>query len=1044
MRYKTYHIFAFLTSYANAASLWDHTSATTITFSSSPTSFSLGESLKISGNQEFSTLYISSLGAVSTHSITSGILTSTAQLSNSGNIENIIFAGALINSNTLPQGTTLTEVKAETITDANNLALLQTFLSTSSDAPLFSKVWIFTFIYNTHAFQIFLGKDPNSKVVVSLNLDTDLQSNSNYNSGIYAHTQGNAECFYSFVKSTDVQFIDITIAIPCNSKFLTDCSSSSTGGTGKLEPLFKTESTLSAGYNGRIFYRHSCFPGESFALPSNSAATYEDLVCIYDADYYTYTWEQAEGSCNVLTCTPRTTPGNAVATTIGNNLFGDTITYRCPTDFEFTSTTVADFNQFQLTIACIQTTAGALEYQEISPSDVQCTAIPPGAAATTAISTAVETKFSVNVACNNNDPNADTFKKAFAGLILDLQQNNKNYQDFQVGTVECSTTNSNYVVTVNFVNVQPADTPADYGLKADLANEYLASFKSYVKSNDLGTNLAKDLGGTASTFSVLSVSVEDPTNPTAEPVKMEGAVIAAKSELQDALSESIPQIKANGETTTTFQESFTKLQDTIGAQISTVAAATNVKPEARVDIANNAMESMASLFGTWSSTTPELNATTGSIQTAVNMASSIIGILVQSAGSAKPNSNSYTAVRPDTANSFLQSLEDMLSYSFQSAANLGATQDFTSPDNAVSIKMEILDRNNLQRKSSNFGGNSKTRTAGHMFRFKRQTADGTYTQDEVGFELEPETYQKAIDDGLCGGQLFSEQRQGSDTVQSTSYLTGSARLVDLDSLMELRSQLLNHSELQKRAWDANPRQKRDSVNTDNQPDFNRVSQQFTYTENCWFTVPTDNKTIPENACISARLCGNRRVDNLAKPAKISFKGTFPNKQNIKDPVPFCGWWNVQKMVFEESGVDVMDFKYDATDSSYEINCESQHLTTFTVLWQDRSERQTALSKKRPLWWYDLWTSIFVLMILIIVPGIYFLGYNKTKDENKNQLKDVLKTTNLSTVLWLSLLMWMASYLIGQFAGTSGFPTKMFFRAGNQISVVFFFNYRLYL
>ena len=134
--------------------------------------------------------------------------------------------------------------------------------------------------------------------------------------------------------------------------------------------------------------------------------------------------------------------------------------------------------------------------------------------------------------------------------------------------------------------------------------------------------------------------------------------MATKIELQNVLTELQPEIDETGETSSSFTNAISSLDTVIDDQVAKLESE-NASPEAMVDIANNFMESMSTLFTSWTTTTEELNSTTVALQKAAEITESIVGIL---AGNPTDDGEEYTNVKGDVGSNFLQSINDMISY----------------------------------------------------------------------------------------------------------------------------------------------------------------------------------------------------------------------------------------------------------------------------------------------------------------------------------------------------------------------------------------------
>ena len=149
----------------------------------------------------------------------------------------------------------------------------------------------------------------------------------------------------------------------------------------------------------------------------------------------------------------------------------------------------------------------------------------------------------------------------------------------------------------------------------------------------------------------------------------------------------------------------------------------------------------------------------------------------------------------------------------------------------------------------------------------------------------------AKDNNLCGEEAFSKQRlNSSDTLSGTNYL-------GTRSLIDFRNRILKN------------RGKRDTTITDGKANNNRVTSQYVYSDQCYFTV-TNSSIVPENACLSARICGQRSMKNLPEPVTINFKGVFNNSQNYENPTVDCVWWETFSNGsghFVNSGMEVVNF-----------------------------------------------------------------------------------------------------------------------------------------
>ena len=716
--------------------------------------------------------------------------------------------------------------------------------------------------------------------------------------------------------------------------------------------------------------------------------------------------------CQPLQCAVPAVPNGAtVISSPESNTFGKMITYRCPNGQAFAPA----LEQSQLSTVCIENN-GILEYQTLTTTGCQNTgqAVIP----TKDLTSAIDASFIIDISCDPSQSSglSALFSNAFAGLILNLQNDaSSNFQDYNVDSVVCDEVTSQYLTTVKFNEVRDASVAVGYNEKSDLANTYLAKFTEYVSGNNFTDNLANSLGGQRANFEVVSVSITDSSDPDAPPLEISGAIIKAKSELQNAIKEAAPTIDpTTGETSSSFTDAISKTKDAIRQQISAIssgsltgdAEASVLEKQAELDLANNMMETMSSVFGDWTSTTPELNATTAAMEQATQVADLIIGVVSKNTVSAAASlaaggsADAALTIRPEVANSFLQSMNDMMSFMVQSADDLSGTfsplGDSGNSD-TLDIKINVIDSNNIASLSSAFG------SANNNNRKKRTTTDQSDTAVAYDISLKVDVPDNAINaaknNGKCGDEIFSSQRQ-TGTVEQTNYL--------------------------------NSRKRRDSVNTDGKAAHSRVTVQNLYTDQCYFTIPVDSQLALEGPCISTRLCGNRHLskeDLDGHKISITIEGKYNNLRNLKEPELACVWWNPTNRTYESSGLTVVEQSYDSTTKDFKIVCQSEHLTTFTFLINDGYQQFLS-----PLWWIDFVTTIIVAASFVFLIGTY-TGFWR---QHSSTMPLYYKTSLLK---YATIFSFLIIYLLGQFIGTRNYgPNQQIFEPASQISVVFFSNY----
>ena len=601
-----------------------------------------------------------------------------------------------------------------------------------------------------------------------------------------------------------------------------------------------------------------------------TAPTTVEITCETDSNG-ALTYSSTTEVCNQLQCVPPATPNLAEvlqSPVAGEHTFGKAIIYRCPNNFKFEQNGVASTQQ-QLTTICIEDSNGDLNYRTLETTG--CLADTSGVIQlpTKDIVSNIEAAFTIDIACNPNEASGltTTFSNNFAPLILALQDNaNSNFQDYSVDSVVCDETTSKYTVTVKFNDVRDASETVGYNEKSDLANAYLNSFTSYIKEQDLETKLAVASGGTRTVFNVESVKVSDSSDPTAPTTEISAAVIQAKAEFQNVFTAAIPDVDpATGETSMSFTNAMETMSNTIKAQFTNIAAqqltgdeGSVEEKQAELDVANNMMETMTNVFDDWTKLTPELNSTTTAMDHAKEVANVVVALLAKNQVSAAeasqdPSSQALTA-RSDVANNFLQSMNDMMSYLVQSADDgLDSGNDF-SPSNAVAgasalIDMKINVLTTITTQNEQFGAtparkkralpNNAFLNAGDQLiydaiQLSNRNNNGTgpvaRTTDVIlAVNIPENAINNAKNAGLCGTEPFYKQRvNSSTTAQQTNYL-------NVDRTGTSTRGLIG-------------RRKRDTTAITGNVEA-RVTVQNLYTDQCYFTIPTDETQVLEAPCI---------------------------------------------------------------------------------------------------------------------------------------------------------------------------------------------------
>lgn len=289
------------------------------------------------------------------------------------------------------------------------------------------------------------------------------------------------------------------------------------------------------------------------------------------------------------------------------------------------------------------------------------------------IMTGIKAEFSVNIPCNLNDNNRinTKFENIFAGVILPLQaQSSNNYRNFYVENVICNSTSSIYEITVEFHEIN--EKPLSYPEKAVIANQYLSIFRNYIIENNLNQVLAKDLGGTKSKFTVNSIEISQFGSDEEEKTVISPKILEAKTLLQEMLLENIPIFDDNGETDRSFTEvmrnTAVNVQDIFDNNFDfdvdedDVSSSSLEDIQAKIDLANNFMESMTNTFDEWTRSTPELNSTDDALLSAIKLTNNVIFIINETQEQLRRlnlKNSETTLVNSDIAVAFLQSVEDI-------------------------------------------------------------------------------------------------------------------------------------------------------------------------------------------------------------------------------------------------------------------------------------------------------------------------------------------------------------------------------------------------
>ena len=1133
--------------------------------------YNLNSPLFIAGQRQVSQIHISALGAISIYApIGSDNLDNITDGSNSAS-ENIIIAGKLLKTPSIPNNF---QVSALYITDSASLSDVEISHSSLLNVELW-EAYIFTWIIDNTVFQIVLAAtNSQDKVYVVLNVNdqSNIYEQAEPFSGIYVYNrltsvqaatfttgQTSQTCKFSFIDNFKVQVTDISNGISCFSAFDTLCPGQPFGPSGRLEGLYITGTGNALTTLGNFGYRHTCFNGQK--MDDNFPSGEELVYCDYDPDAYTAGWESLDSFCEVMTCSVPVIPENAIV--LENNdehTLGKQIVYECQNDLVFIPS-----NQPRFTTTCNNDpndeSGNTLVYDALETCETRQTkgdeTLAPGQTAatpveTTTVETLVIAEFDVDIPCNPNeaDTKIDQFKASFAGLILPLQQKEgSNYEEFSVTDITCDDS-SNYQVQVRFNDVRPASDVVSYDDMALIANEYLSAFRDYVVEQDLSTQLARDVGGTKSVFEVKSVSVGDGNNP---PTIIPELVIKAKNNLQEIVSATAPVFNDDGTTKTSFtmameatalviQNTFNELADKQLTEGDSTELST-AEVQAEIDLTNNFMETMTNVFDEWTRSTPELNNTKNALVAATQISNNIITLIEKSAATTTQigindpaslvNSDGEATtedliVKSDVANSYLQSMEDLMSYmveqtDFTQVLDGGNSLDIQtessalSGDNRMELSIQVHDRpevvtaefgavqtdvTNRKRRSLKFqesftnifrnprdsllnprdirnslrvftkedwstptellsatdflnrnGKNVIQVSSGGALNTTQYATDDVLntidtSENRVNIEIPELVMRNAIEAGKCGGPNASEpfytQRidENSNTIPVTNYLNVNREVTDgivvdgqaYDSLNEARSD--RNSRLYYLKNQINRHIRDTSELAGNYKEV--VSTQYLFTDKCWFTIPQNqeneqNNLISEAPCMSTRICGERSMENLAEPIKLSFTGKFSNNHNkFKEPRIKCSYWDDQNYVYKEDGIEMAEWSWDKQTLEYSITCKVSHLTTFTIFFFEGASNESSLENS-PLFWYDLITSVLVTLTLIFIIAIYSHYHHKYSDSMKLNYKN-------SLILFSTLLCLISVYLGGQFIGSRDFPLEKVFSVATHFIVVCLNNF----
>ena len=666
-------------------------------------------------------------------------------------------------------------------------------------------------------------------------------------------------------------------------------------------------------------------------------------------------YNTTSSQCAVQQCQVPIVPLNAVVVTSPNeneHFYGRSINYKCPDSYRF----APDMDQNRLSTVCVSDGNGGLAYQLLATSGCELLQTSEGIVEedpTQDIETNIAATFTINTPCSQTDETGlmTTFSNNFAGLVQPLQSDaSSNFQDYKVDAVSCDE-NSLYEVTVTFIEIRDANEDIDYNEKADLANTYLSAFKDYVATNNLEEELATQTGGTKSQFTVIEVSVQG-SNDSGPATVISGAVIEVKDNLQNVVAISAPVVdQSTGQTVITFTEAISQTATVIEEQFNAIVDATlsNQGSEASVeekkaelDIVNNIMETITNVFDDWTSTTKELNSTREALTEATNVATIVVALTAKNVDSTSISDG--VNLKADVANNFLQSLNDMCSFLVQSDPGMTSTfRPFGDEETSdiIDIKINIIDSEGEVVEDS-FGNNSNRKKRSVLnqedryFRNVFEQVLSTEIQQKNGnlqentsigtidskliISIPPETLSKIEADGKCGDEPFYKQRD-NNTVPQTNYLKASSSSNNLSSrLASLRSILGSIG-----------RNKRDTTQlTGSAPVADRVTASHVYTNRCYFTIPKDPLTILEgpflgvgiifiristnyriiasdfinpSSCISTRICGQRKINNLAEPISFKFSGKYDNPRNLDEPKLKCAWWDeLRSILYHERNV----------------------------------------------------------------------------------------------------------------------------------------------
>lgn len=705
--------------------------------SRSSVAYTLNEPLFIGGQRQLSEIHVAAFGAIGLFNEITDADLNQISTNAAWRQENVIVSGQL-NSDTTFTPTSIS-VTAKRVTDTTQLTAIKNSNNAFTDVNLW-EAYIFTWLIdNTQKFQIIIATTlTQDKVLVAIN-NNQINTSLTTFSGIYVYSKlakdkPAQKCVYVFEKNTNVQVTDITKGISCFSEMVTLCNPDQLGDLDGRHPgVYQTSATPNLGVYGDFGYLHSCFPGQQMqGLDGDSE---EFIVCNYDPDSYTESFDAVQGQCVNLVCTPPATPANTIL--IFDNpehTIGQQMVYQCATGFFFENS-----NQPTFTITCFTdpTNPDALVYDPIDScieDDLGGFSDGSSAAATQPtvnVETQISALFDINIPCDPNDKtdNINNFKAAFAGVILPLQKNpNSNYKGYSVDDLTCDADRSQYTTKVSYLDVRPENEVISYDDYAVIANQYLAAFRDHILANNLPNKLAADVGGTQSNFDVLEVNVKNKNDPNAPGVTLSGQVLASKNVLQEAVIAGQPKFKNNFETETTFEEAMAVITNEIQKTFEDIIPKTlsNNEDTAReieseIDITNDLIETMTNTIDDWTRATPELNATTNSLIFAAQITNNAIAMIEKSAAhlvqvadaGQMPSGQVDATIKKDVGNSHLQALDDLMSYLIEREDiskdvddnNQLVIQTEKSLSNISRMQMVInLHKNGAETTTQTFGG----------------------------------------------------------------------------------------------------------------------------------------------------------------------------------------------------------------------------------------------------------------------------------------------------------------------------------------------------